>query len=79
MQTIVEQEFAANPWTYLRMVGEGTCIVISNDGHPVAIVLPMEEGREPRKFGMCEGEFSVPDDFNTPLPESVLQSFETDL
>lgn len=30
-----------------------------------------------RPVGLCQGEFSVPDDFNAPLPESVLHDFES--
>jgi hypothetical protein len=30
----------------------------------------------PRPAGLCEGEFTVPDDFDAPLPESVLRDFE---
>jgi hypothetical protein len=29
-----------------------------------------------RPFGLAKGEFSVPDDFNAPLPEDVLKTFE---
>ena len=32
--------------------------------------------REPRPYGLCVGEFSVPDDFDAPLPEEVLSDFE---
>ena len=31
---------------------------------------------QPRPFGLAKGQFTVPDDFNTPLPEDVLQAFE---
>jgi len=31
---------------------------------------------EPRPFGLAKGEFVVPDDFDTPLPEDVLADFE---
>ena len=30
----------------------------------------------PRPIGLAKGQFTVPDDFNTPLPEDVLQTFE---
>jgi hypothetical protein len=30
----------------------------------------------PRPIGLAKGEFTVPDDFNAPLPEDVLRSFE---
>ena len=29
-----------------------------------------------RPYGLCEGEFDVPDDFDDPLPEDVLKAFE---
>jgi hypothetical protein len=29
-----------------------------------------------RPVGLAKGEFTVPDDFNAPLPEGVIQSFE---
>ncbi|MCP4346892.1 MAG: addiction module protein [Desulfobacterales bacterium] len=30
----------------------------------------------PRPFGLCTEEFSVPDDFDDPLPEYLLNEFE---
>jgi hypothetical protein len=30
---------------------------------------------QPRPIGLAKGEFIVPDDFNAPLPEDVLQAF----
>lgn len=29
-----------------------------------------------RPFGLCAGEFTVPDDFDEPLPESILSDFD---
>jgi hypothetical protein len=29
-----------------------------------------------RPIGLAKGEFTVPDNFNDPLPENVLQTFE---
>jgi hypothetical protein len=29
-----------------------------------------------RPIGLARGRFTVPDDFNAPLPENVLQTFE---
>jgi hypothetical protein len=29
-----------------------------------------------RPFGLCAGEFEVPDDFDAPLPDEVLSLFE---
>ena len=30
----------------------------------------------PRPMGLAKGQFTVPDDFNSPLPEEVLNAFE---
>ena len=32
--------------------------------------------KELRPFGLCAGEFVVPDDFDAPLPEEILRDFE---
>ena len=31
---------------------------------------------QPRPAGLARGQFTVPDDFNAPLPADVLQTFE---
>ena len=31
---------------------------------------------ELRPFGLCTGDFTVPDDFNAPLPEDIIKAFE---
>jgi hypothetical protein len=30
----------------------------------------------PRPIGLAKGEFTVPDDFNAPLPEDVMRGFQ---
>ncbi len=32
--------------------------------------------KELRPFALCAGEFTVPPDFNDPLPEHILRDFE---
>jgi hypothetical protein len=34
------------------------------------------ETKQSRPFGLCAGEFTVPDDFDEPLPEIFLSAFE---
>jgi hypothetical protein len=31
---------------------------------------------QPRPVGLARGQFTVPEDFNAPLPEEILQTFE---
>jgi len=43
----------------------------------VTVSFPDEESVDsPRPFGLCKGEFIVPDDFDAPLPEHILNEFE---
>ncbi len=37
-----------------------------------------KEEQSLRPIGLCAGEFTVPDDFNDPLPEDILRAFEGD-
>ncbi len=32
--------------------------------------------RQPRPSGLAKGQFTVPNDFNAPLPEDLVQMFE---
>ena len=36
----------------------------------------MKTLESPRPYGLCSGEFQVPDDFDSPLPEEELRLFE---
>ena len=31
---------------------------------------------QPRPIGLAKGQFTVPDDFNAPLPDEIIESFE---
>ena len=59
----------------LRRVAAGEEVVIARAGKPVARLVPVKRGRT-REFGVDEGTFDVPYDFNEPLPEEVLREFE---
>jgi hypothetical protein len=37
---------------------------------------PISSTKQLRPFGLCAGEFTVPDDFDAPLPEDILSAFE---
>ncbi len=37
---------------------------------------PITSGKQLRPYGLCAGEFTVPDDFDAPLPEALLGAFE---
>lgn len=60
----------------LNRVVEGEEIIIAKAGRPVARLVPMERRARRRVLGQDAGLFEVPDDFDDPLPEDVLASFE---
>lgn len=54
----------------------GEDIIIAKAGKPIVRLVPIEEPVEDRILGQDEGLFTVPEDFNDPLPEDVLSAFE---
>ena len=58
----------------LREIVEGEEVVITRSGRPVARLVPIEEDRP--VFGVDEGRFVVPDDFDDPLDDELVRAFE---
>ena len=61
----------------LARVAAGEEIIIARGGEPVARLAPLSRRTRPRVLGQDEGLFEIPEDFDAPLPEDVLQSFES--
>jgi antitoxin (DNA-binding transcriptional repressor) of toxin-antitoxin stability system len=71
------EEILQNFPAYLQRVEAGETLIIVRAGQPVAEVKPVEGHPETlRPFGLCEGEFTVPENFDAPLPEDILHAFE---
>jgi prevent-host-death family protein len=60
----------------LDAVAAGEEVIIAKAGKPVARLVPFEQKRQPRKLGTLAGQFHVPDDFDDPLPEDIVDAFE---
>jgi len=60
----------------LARVREGEEIVIAKAGKPVARLIPVVEQPARRVPGSAKGKLMIAPDFDAPLPESVLESFE---
>lgn len=58
----------------LRRVSAGEEIEIHVGGKPVARLVPIRSGAR-RILGTDSGTFTVPDDFDEPLPDEVLGLF----
>ncbi|WP_148598563.1 type II toxin-antitoxin system Phd/YefM family antitoxin [Aquisphaera giovannonii] len=77
MSTVTLQELQRDPAALLARVEAGERIVVSREGRAVAELRPIVPApREPRPIGLAAGEFAVPADFDAPLPEDVLRTFE---
>jgi antitoxin (DNA-binding transcriptional repressor) of toxin-antitoxin stability system len=56
-------------------VAAGEKVVITRRGVEVAKLVPAQPAAV-RRFGIDEGRFAVPEDFDEPLPEKMLAAFE---
>jgi prevent-host-death family protein len=77
MSTVSIQDLQQDPAALLDRVEAGECLVVVRGGRPVAELRPVTGSRTtPRPFGLAAGAFSVPDDFDAPLPDDILREFE---
>jgi antitoxin (DNA-binding transcriptional repressor) of toxin-antitoxin stability system len=77
MSAISVQEIERDPSAFVRRIEAGEVFVVIAGQRPLAEVRPLpENNRDMRPFGLCAGQFSVPEDFDSPLPESLLGDFE---
>ena len=60
----------------LDRVSAGEEIIIAKAGKPVARLVPLSPDARPRVAGTYRGRVEIADDFEAPLPEDVLDSFE---
>jgi prevent-host-death family protein len=58
----------------LERVAAGEEIAIARRGEIVARLVPIG-GRTTRRLGIDEGRFTVPEDFDAPLPDDLLAAF----
>ena len=59
----------------LRRVAAGEEVTITRGGEPVAKLVPVAPRRR-RLLGQDRGAYTVPDEFDAPLPEDLLRDFE---
>ncbi len=76
MLNVTINEIKNDPLKYLRLVEEGETVVIIRSEQAIAEIRPIVNSKKLRPFGLCAGQFTVPDDFDAPLPEDILGAFE---
>lgn len=58
-------------------VAAGAEIIIAKAGKPVAKLVPLGAAKPRIALGMFDGQVKIPDDFDAPLPDDVLDAFES--
>lgn len=77
MDTISLRDLQRDPAGLLDRVEAGERLIVSREGRAVAELRPLVPTvRGPRPFGLAAGSFAVPADFDAPLPDDVLRTFE---
>ncbi len=77
MSTITVQDLHRDVPNFLRRVQAGESFLVVSGEHPLAEIRPVAAlVTEPRPFGLCAGPFHVPADFDQPLPDEVLKTFD---
>ena len=76
MLNVTIDEIQRDPLKYLYQVEVGETIVIFRSDKPIAELRPVTNEKQLRPFGLGKGDFTVPDNFDAPLPEDILSAFE---
>jgi prevent-host-death family protein len=62
-----------------KLIGDvlaGQEVVIAKAGKPVAKLIPFRTKKKSRTPGSAKGQVVIAPDFNAPLPQKILKSFE---
>ena len=59
----------------LEEVEAGQEVVIARAGRPVARLTALQPARSPRRLGALAGRYTVPEDWDAPLPADVIARF----
>ncbi|MBD2497704.1 type II toxin-antitoxin system Phd/YefM family antitoxin [Nostoc sp. FACHB-280] len=77
MQKVSIDEFQQYPLKYLNQVEAGESFIIIQADKEIAELKPIQShNKQLRPFGLCAGEFTVPNDFDTLLAEDILNAFD---
>ena len=76
MRTVNIHEAKTHLSRLVEEVSQGDEVIIAKAGKPVARLVAVTKARRRRKLGALAGRFSVPPDFDAPLPEELIDGFE---
>ncbi len=68
MHTIASTDLNLPP-SLLECLEQGETLVVEKDHKFLAFIIPARPGKKSRPIGLCDGEFTIPDDFDDSMPE----------
>lgn len=60
----------------IEKVRAGKELTIGKAGKPIAKLVPIRNNKQKRKPGVLKGKIKIASDFDAPLPEETLRTFE---
>ncbi len=77
MLNVSINEFKSKIEFYLNKIKKGETLVIKDKNKSIAKVAPIvNKVNDKRPIGLAAGDFTVPDDFDSPLPLQIQELFE---
>ncbi|OYW29938.1 MAG: prevent-host-death protein [Caulobacter sp. 12-67-6] len=78
MRTVNIHEAKTHLSRLVEQAADGESFIIAKAGKPMVKVVPLEVREQPagRRIGFLDGEFTVPDDFDTMFADEILAMFE---
>lgn len=74
--TLTVEEAQRDFTKIMAQVNQGDEVILAEDGHPVAKVIPIPCATARRRPGSAVGFLVVHDDFDSPLTPEVIESFQ---
>jgi prevent-host-death family protein len=76
MKQLNIHEAKAKLSSLVDQAARGKSVIIAKSGTPLARLGPISESPKKVRFGFMKGEIAIADDFDAPLPDEVLRTFE---
>ena len=76
MQVISMHQAKSNLSSLVKRAAAGETLLIGAYGHAEAMLVPINNTSIKKKVGLLAGKLQVPDNFNQPLPQAIIDSFE---
>ncbi|OEC99820.1 MULTISPECIES: type II toxin-antitoxin system Phd/YefM family antitoxin [unclassified Rhizobium] len=77
METVNIHEAKTHLSRLIEKAAKGEAFIIAKAGKPMVKVVPLEEKEAPKKrrIGFMDGQFTVPEDFDTMMADEIEEMF----